>query len=91
MVAALGSISAGPAVQLWLETQAGDSQDGHYTHPFSCPRDVSCPLVSHHELPSGGPEVKAAFSFKTTQGGSGAKARAVRSSGDLSLRKYFLQ
>lgn len=41
--------------------------------------------------PAGGPVAKAAFSFKTTRGGSGAKARAVRSPGDLSLRKYFLQ
>lgn len=37
------------------------------------------------------PVAKAAFSFKTTRGGSGAKARAARSPGDLSLRKYFLQ
>lgn len=41
--------------------------------------------------PTEGPGTKAAFSFKTTRGGSSAKARAASSPGDLSLRKYFLQ
>lgn len=88
-----GSSSAGPLPRLWLGTRAGDPRDRHQL-PLPYPGEGPRPPESHHELastPHGGPVAKAAFSFKTTQGGSGAKARAARSPGDLSLRKYFLQ
>lgn len=41
--------------------------------------------------PTGGQGQKLLFLSKQPRGGSGAKAKAARSPGDLSLRKYFLQ
>lgn len=48
---AFGSSSAGPLVRFWLETWAGDPQDGHQP-PSLHPGDISCPPNSTTNCPA---------------------------------------